>query len=379
MRYTFAMTENLINGTEKQIVDFSRVAMFKGNPKYEQAISRMTEIYKTDYDKRSPFERDEHRILHSTAYRRLKNKTQVFFATDNDHICTRIEHVCHVASIAETIAKVLNLNLELVNAIAIGHDLGHAPFGHQGEYILNDIVNEYGIQKRFWHEGNSLNFVDNLETLPDYQGHQQNLNLTYAVRDGIVCHCGEVNDKVLKPRDEFCDLSSIQFASHLSPFTYEGCVVKLSDTIAYLGRDIEDAEKLGLFNKKDIPKEISDVLGTTNREIVNSIITNVVQNSLDKDYICVDDKIFNAIVNLKKFNHENIYDKIYNNKELVEIKYKFEFLFDKLLMSLKEKDLNSKIYSKFYLPMNNDYKNNTSDERVVIDYIAGMTDEYFLN
>ena len=113
------MTENLINGTEKQVVDFSSVAMFKGNPKYEQAISRMTEIYKTDYDKRSPFERDEHRILHSTAYRRLKNKTQVFFATDNDHICTRIEHVCHVASIAETIAKVLKLNLELVNAIAI--------------------------------------------------------------------------------------------------------------------------------------------------------------------------------------------------------------------------------------------------------------------
>ncbi len=130
---------------QKQVADFSSVAMFESNPKYEQAISRVTEIYKKNYDPRSPFERDEHRILHSTAYRRLKNKTQVFFAANNDHICTRSEHVTHVASIAETIAKILNLNLELVNAIAIGHDLGHAPFGHQGEYILDDLVRAYDI------------------------------------------------------------------------------------------------------------------------------------------------------------------------------------------------------------------------------------------
>ncbi len=214
------------------------------------------------------------------------------------------------------------------------------------------------------------------------------LNLSVQVLDGILCHNGELELQEYRPKkktteDFLNDYNNCynvpKYVKTLVPMTLEGCVVRLSDIIAYLGRDIEDAEKLGLFNKKDIPKEISDVLGTTNREIINAIITNVVQNSLDKDYICVDDKIFNAIVNLKKFNYENIYDKIYTNKELDEIKYKFEYLFDNLLISLKEKDLNSKIYSKFYLPMNNDYKNNTSNERVVIDYIAGMTDEYFLN
>jgi dGTPase len=245
----------------------------------------------------------------------LKNKTQVFFATDNDHICTRIEHVTHVASIAETIAKVLNLNYELVNAIAIGHDLGHAPFGHQGEYILNDIVLRYSIMPRFWHEGNSLNFIDNIETLPDYHGHHQNLNLTYAVRDGIVCHCGEVNDKVLQPRSEFCDLSNIQYASHFNSYTYEGCVVKLSDTIAYLSRDIEDALIYHILTKDQI-KELRHIIQKAfPDEYLEDISTNMITYYLIKD-LCMQsspevglqfsDSSFEMLRVIKAYNTENI-------------------------------------------------------------------------
>ncbi len=412
--YTSIMTENLIHQHLENIADFSSVAIKKGNPKYEQAISRVKEIYKTDYDKRSPFERDEHRILHSTAYRRLKNKTQVFFATDNDHICTRIEHVCHVASIAETIAKVLNLNLELVNAIAIGHDLGHAPFGHQGEYILNDIVLQYGIQKRFWHEGNSLNFVDNLETLPDYEGHQQNLNLTYAVRDGIVCHCGEVNDKVLIPRDEFCDLSQIQYASHLSPFTYEGCVVKLSDTIAYLGRDIEDALIYNILTN-DQKKELEHIIQRAfPNEKLQNVSTNILtyyfirdlcQNSTIEGGLKFTDSTFEMMRIIKEYNTANIcgHDRLKPFKKYARLI--IETIFEKLdkyycedILSALEKE--EKLYptltsyfkkwliryteinlaEKQRLQCDNkvvyDYKNQQSYRQSVIHFISAMTDKF---
>lgn len=308
------MTKKILNENLK-VADFSEVAMTEKNPKYENAISRVTEIYKTDYDSRSPFERDEHRLLHSTAYRRLKNKTQVFFATDNDHICTRIEHVTHVASIAETIAKVLNLNYELVNAIAIGHDLGHAPFGHQGEYILNDIVLKHKICPRFWHEGNSLNFIDNIETLPDYHGHHQNLNLTYAVRDGIVCHCGEVNDKVLVPREDFCDLKEIQYASHFTAYTYEGCVVKLSDTIAYLGRDIEDALIYNILSENQV-KDLENIIkkafpseslkDTSTNVLTYYLIRDLCQHSSPEVGLCFSDESFEMLRTIKAYNTENI-------------------------------------------------------------------------
>ena len=254
------MSKKLDLNKNHKIEDFSSVAMVPGNPKYEQAISRITPIYTKNYDPRSPYERDLHRILHCTAYRRMKNKTQVFFATDNDHICTRIEHVSHVASVSETIAKQLNLNLELVSAIAYGHDLGHAPFGHQGEYILDDIVKQYNIQTCFWHEANSLHFIDDIETLPDYHDFQRNMNLTYAVRDGIVCHCGELDEQVIKPRNDFIDLYDIQKGGKTHPFTYEGCIVKLADKIAYLGRDIEDALINKILTKEQI-KEIRAQVG----------------------------------------------------------------------------------------------------------------------
>lgn len=181
---------------------FINEGAFPEHPKWQELIRRQENIYIRDDDIRTEFSRDYNRILHSTAYRRLKHKTQVFFATANDHICTRIEHVNHVASVSYTISKYLGLNTELTNAIAIGHDLGHAPFGHQGEIVLKELVEEQ-LNERFWHEKNSLYFIDKLETLPDPEGRQKHLNLTYAVRDGIILHCGEVDENAITPRDNY--------------------------------------------------------------------------------------------------------------------------------------------------------------------------------
>ena len=171
-------------------------AMNKDNPKYNDCIERASQLYERKGDFRTPFMRDYNRIIFTTAYRRLKHKTQVFFAPDNDHICTRAEHVNLVESISYTIAYQLGLNTELTRAISAGHDLGHAPFGHGGEKILSSLSIKHGLEP-FWHEKNSLHLIDDLCLLEDDQHIEHNLDLTYAVRDGIIAHCGEVNQREL--------------------------------------------------------------------------------------------------------------------------------------------------------------------------------------
>ena len=229
----------------------------KDSKKYEDAIERSIYLEDRTNDIRSKFARDYTRILHCFGFRRLKHKTQVFFAPYNDHICTRLEHALHVVSISQTISKKLGLNTELVTAIAIGHDLGHAPFGHHGEYVLNEICKNnklgktHGDGKYFWHERHGLKVVDNFETLKDHDGYEKNLNLTYAVRDGIICHCGEGKfQNPIKPRNDNKDLSKILKPGIDNSFTWEGCVVKISDMISYLGRDLEDAEISNLIDIK---------------------------------------------------------------------------------------------------------------------------------
>ena len=184
----------------------ANVAANENNPKWEKIIQKKVPIYARNNDIRSSFERDYTRIIHSTAYRRMKHKTQVFYSPKNDHICTRIEHVVYVESISYTIAKYLGLNTELTKAIATAHDLGHSPFGHQGEKILSKI-SKRDIDEKFWHEKNGLDMVEKIELLEDPSGYKQNLNLTYGVRDGIISHCGEIDENRLKPRDEFIDLN----------------------------------------------------------------------------------------------------------------------------------------------------------------------------
>src|SRR4030042_5051200 len=182
-------------------------------------------------DIRGDYYRDQTAIIHSLPFRRLKKKTQVFFAPTNDHICTRIEHVLHVNSVATTICKGLDLDIELAQAIAMGHDLGHPPFGHVGEKVLNEIQKTIG--KSFIHEIYSYRIVEHIAN----KG--QGLNLCYAVKDGIISHCGEKYEQFIKPDFIIFDLEQIKDRNKY-PCTFEGCVVRISDKISYLGRDIED-------------------------------------------------------------------------------------------------------------------------------------------
>ena len=210
---------------------FKNCAMTPFNSKWENVISRLSPLEKRYDDIRTEFDRDYTRIIHSNAYRRLKHKTQVFFSPENDHICTRIEHVTHVDSISYTIASYLGLNTELTKAIAVAHDLGHSPFGHEGEKILSKI-SQRDLKTSFWHEKNGVHLVDSIELLEGHDGYKKNLNLCYGVRDGIISHCGEIDENSLKPRDKFIDLNDYIHPNQYSPYTWEGCVVKIADKIS---------------------------------------------------------------------------------------------------------------------------------------------------
>lgn len=290
--------------------DFVKVSANEANIKYKNMIQREKELYKDNLDLRSEFERDYTRIIHSTAYRRLKHKTQVFFSPENDHVCTRIEHVTHVDSISYTIAKYLGLNTELTKAIATGHDLGHSPFGHQGEKILSKI-SERDLGKRFWHEQNGLNLVDNIELLEDREGYKQNMSLTYAVRDGIISHCGEVDQNAIKPREEFIDLNEYKRPNQYAPYTWEGCVVKVADKISYIGRDIEDAIRLGILddNLEELYKilNFSQTEKINNNAIINKLVLDLAFNSSVEKGLCFSGEAVNMMDKIKAFNYKNIY------------------------------------------------------------------------
>ena len=393
--------------------DFSCVRMDEQNPKWEHSISREIEIYKKDYDIRNPFERDLHRLTHSNGYRRLKNKTQVFFAPQNDHICTRIEHVTHVSLVAETIARYLRLNTDLVRAIATGHDIGHAPFGHQGETILNEIAKKYEL-KKFWHEGNSLHFIDNIETLPDYQGYQRNLDLSYAVRDGIVCHCGEVDDKILLPRNSERILSEIKREEKECAFTYEGCVVKISDKIGYIGRDIEDALSYGILSEYQI-QELEDIIQNTYKDLklteinttvlMHKFIIDLCENSSPEFGLCFSDDCFKALLRIKKFNYEHIYnhnrllpfknyarliintifdklDELYGINLVLNFKKEKNFFpelikhFEDWLIKYSNYDLEKKKELKLENKIVYNLEEQDEYRKAIIDFISGMSDNF---
>lgn len=294
---------------------FKNVAVFPENSIWESATKRECDLYKHSDDKRSCFERDYTRILHSLGYRRMKHKTQVFFNTHNDHVCTRMEHVQHVASVSFTLANTLGLNTELTNAIATGHDLGHAPFGHQGETVLKEITSQFTYEP-FFHEKNSLIFVDDIELLQDTDCHVQNLNLTYAVRDGLISHCGEVDENGLFPRLDAIDLrAEFRTAGQYQPYTWEGCVVKLSDKIAYLGRDIEDAARLG-FLTSDAEEELAKIAEKYNISslhaintsgLINVLISDLCENSTPENGLTFSHKILPLLNEIKRFNYKHIY------------------------------------------------------------------------
>lgn len=374
-------------------------ATTENNTKWQNAIKRQEQLYARNNDIRSEFERDYTRIIHSTAYRRMKHKTQVFFSPKNDHICTRVEHIVHVESISYTIANYLGLNTELTKAIAVAHDIGHSPFGHQGEKILSEIA-QREIGETFWHEKNGLERVDNIELLEDPNGKKQNMNLTYAVRDGIISHCGEIDENKVKPREEYIDLAQYQKPNQFAPYTWEGCVVKIADKISYLGRDIADAITLGILDGH--VKELNELLNHNAKEvmnntvIINNLIYDLCHHSNPKNGLSFSSPMFTMINELKKFNYKNIY---LSEKVISSIAY-FKLILNNLYNYLKETYHNKakveKICPQLVLDFENWLKNYWNLERnsynenhilfsienekdynkAIIYYISGMTDNY---
>ncbi|HRD17577.1 MAG TPA: HD domain-containing protein [Candidatus Marinimicrobia bacterium] len=329
-------------------------------------------------DIRGPFFRDQTAIIHSLAFRRLKHKTQVFFSPENDHICTRIEHSLHVATISATICRALKLDIDLATAIGLGHDLGHAPFGHAGEKWLENLFGG------FVHELHSLRVVDKLEN------YGQGLNLTYAVRDGIVSHCGEVDEQFIEISPTLNDLDNLQFRP-VQPSTWEACVVRLSDSIAYLGRDLEDAVAANLINKEDLPEKLRKGIGQSNSEIINNLVFDVIDWSTKNGKIGFSPEKFALISEFKEFSREKIYDnpklkywRSYSGfvietlkNYLIDLYEKYQNDYERYANSRTPLDVK---FGKYLKSLHERYQaEKCSSELIVRDYIAGMTDAYALH
>ncbi len=335
-------------------------------------------------DVRGSYYRDTTAIIHSSAFRRLKHKTQVFFAPSNDHICTRMEHVLHVASIASTICRPLGLDTELAWAIGMGHDLGHTPFGHVGERIISKLSKERGFGE-FEHEINSLRVVDFLSN------NGSGLNLTYAVRDGIVCHNGEDIRKRIVPTYEIKDLDAIESRKGLIPSTFEGAVVRFSDSIAYLGRDYEDAKRLGILKGLSLPDIVKERLGESNGSIINTLVNDLIEGASVEKGIGFSDEIFEAVSAFSDFN----YKYIYRSEILNGYTRYFTRLINLIVNYLEEIYSSYGLDEKGYLSEKNmlaaGFYNHIrdmqpiyiqkegNDSRMIIDYVAGMTDNFCLD
>lgn len=334
-------------------------------------------LFEKEEDMRPAFFHDTDTIIHSTSYTRYIDKTQVFSFFENDNISKRVLHVQLVSKIARTIGRCLNLNEDLIEAMSLGHDIGHTPLGHTGERILNDISKrELGIP-----------FMHNLQSVRTFI-ELNNDNLTVQVLDGIMCHNGEMINNVYKPqnktKEDFLndyEKSCIDenYAKKIRPMTLEGCVVRISDVIAYIGRDIEDAIRLGRLNRAQIPESITKVLGNNNSDIINNIILDIVTNSYNQDSINLSEEVFNALNELKKFNYKEIYDKANTFEQLEYYEKGINKLFYKYLDDIETNNKESIIYKVFINNMSDEYINKNDNKKIVIDFIAGMTDDYFVN
>ena len=339
----------------------------------------------TSHPIRGEFFRDQTAIIHSMPFRRLKHKTQVFFDPENDHVCTRIEHVLHVATIGVAICKGLNnfeweLNSEMAYAIGLGHDLGHSPFGHAGEDALNSKLKS---DLKFIHEVNSLRIVD----LISNEG--KGLNLTYGVRDGIINHNGEVLQQSLKPHNKINKLEKIKDRKSIAS-SYEGCIVRFADKIAYLGRDIEDALKADFIKKEDIPEKIRTEIGFENGAIIDKLVHDIINTSKESDAIEFSDEMYEKIDILQEFNEKHIYNhpKILNYRKMGEniLKELFEYLLDllnktgQIYRRYEKKDLEiDKRFGAYLKGYRSVYKKEGfMAKQIVCDYVAGMTDSFAL-
>ena len=340
----------------------------------------------TSYPFRGPYSRDRDHILYSGSFRRYIGKTQVIYsaASFDEQLSNRSIHTLQVSQIARTIGKALKLNLDLIEAIALGHDLGHAPFGHDGEEILQEICRKKKIGL-FFHNVHSLRIIDKLADSC------RGMNLTFQVRDGILSHDGEINEKYLKPnRDkseadliDYCQRKSQGEQVHIFPATLEGCVVRMSDSISYVGQDFEDAIRIGILKRGELPEGVKKELGESNTAIINSLVTDVIINSYNRDEIIYSSNIAERVFELKQFNAERIYKNPRLKVKKTELKASFKYLFNKFLNDISRGDEDSLVFKEWIFNRGKkkgaDYVNSCLPEQVVVDYIASMTDRYFNN
>lgn len=367
-------TLDLLNGIEEQ--------RFSPSATLSTLAVRRKKEERTGY--RQAFALDADRIIHSRAYTRYIDKTQVFCLVSNDHITHRVLHVQLVSRIARTIGRFLRLNEDLIEAIALGHDIGHAPFGHDGETFLANLCTKHNTPP-FQHNIQSVRFLDHLER----KGRGWNLSL--QTLDGILCHDGEIHANRISPNHDKdfakhdLELSAKQqdAALKLAPMTYEGCVVRMADTVAYIGRDIEDAILLGLVEREDTPDSCRKLLGKSNGEIVYTLVTDLIANSFIPDtrseapgHIGFSEKIGEQVKLLKQFNYANIYLHPKTKENLPLIKNCYESLFEHYLHHLQNGLATGPV--DLMTDMDPNYLATHSKAAMVCDYIAGMTDDFFL-
>lgn len=367
---------SLFHGIDKRLSPFAT--------KNEEAVRK--EPYRNDDLLRSEFGIDIDKILHNALYNRYVDKTQVFSFYKNDDITRRALHVQLVARIAKIIGQALELNLDLIEAIALGHDIGHTPFGHKGEKFLNELYYEY-TNRYFNHNVHS---VRNLMTVT-------NCNLTLQTYDGILCHCGEkafdeYRPSNIKDFDEFMQIfekcyTEEKFINTLRPSTLEGCVVRVSDMIAYLAKDRKDASKAHICKAKDFKN--NNLLGDSNSKIINRIVKNIVKNSMGKPYLKIDKPVYDEMCSIRDEN----YKKIYSNP-LVEQPYSeivrpmMRKIYEKMRSDIENRNFSSPVFQHHlnHSILGNCYRKSKEDRKIVanvddivVDYIASMTDDYFLD
>ncbi len=329
-------------------------------------------------DIRTPFSRDADRIIHTHAYTRYIDKTQVFYLVENDHITHRVIHVQLVSKIARTIGRSLRLNEDLIEAIALGHDIGYIPYGHFGEKCISELSIKYGIG-RFCHNVQSVRFLDRIE----------DCDLTMQVLDGILCHNGESDDTRISPEpcrnwEEFDRKvgNNSQGLRIQPPMTLEGCVVKFADTIAFIGRDLQDAHEVGLIDAgTPLPGECIEVLGDTNSKIIDTLIYDLLENSdtEDEQFLSYSNRVEKALIQLRNFSRIHIYENRKLTSEQDKIRQMFATLFARYLEDLERRDTKTRIYSDFINTgwTSRNYLETAKPAELVRDFIAGMTDWYF--
>lgn len=323
-------------------------------------------------DHRLPYKRDVDRIVHSKAFARYADKTQVVYLVDNDHITHRSLHVQLVSNFSRGIAEILRLNLDLVEAIALGHDVGHPPFGHEGEGYLSELSEEYG-NGAFAHPLQSCRQFSEIEPL----------NLGLTVYDGFLCHDGGMAEGKIVPaygktwEEHFKEKEEKRLRPHtnFTPMTLEGCLVKLCDTMSYVGRDIEDAISLGILSREEVPHTL---LGHSNREILSVLAQNMIEMSYGKEYIALSDDVFRALKTLRSFNFKHIYNQPKLKVESQKIKRSYRILLEMLLKEAETNGEASYLWQNFVYNKPERYIEKSTLLQKAIDFVAGMTDGFFV-